>query len=738
MAEAAKNPKRIKVLSQEAKKRKRESNKLNARTRINIGPAFTRWRELKDEEGCPTDGDLALLLLDYYQKKEVTSTPHKQHPLQPIVSSITEESDRDRGEFQMEGVQMMEKRAEAEEVCVLEASIHSLSIVEEEEHQDSPDEDAVNDPRNSYIEMDENWKDPRFCEDGDSSDEEYAPFLQLHVGGVASKAANIEQLQQISMDETVLDVAIPDPTDDELTDLPDELKVVHEDELIEKKACISYLDNLKMLTSYLHLPMKACNYPNRITGVKCQGRPPFQVEMNARGTGVVLEWLCPFGHILWRWNSQPLLKYGMQAGDFMLSTNILLSGNNYRKVAFLFNCMQMGMVAESTYFKIQDSYCIEPVDEFWQNMRAGVLARLREKDKVVLLGDGRMDSPGHCAQYCTYTTIEQESRDIVHIVSLDKRETNRNSVIMEKECFIRTMDALLPVIRITEVVTDAHTQISALLNPEHGKYKEWGLQHSLDIWHAAKSLGKKLRRAGTVREQSELLPWIRDIVNHFWYCAKQASSVEDFKMKWHAVIHHVRNQHTWATGACEHEPLDDDAQEKPWIKQGSAAHQALVAVVLDKRWLKDVKKFITFRTTSDLENFQNHILMYAGKRFSYTPAVYHTRTLLAAIDYNCHNGRLPARNKDGHKIYRRYYNKKSKSWSVYALKEKKDYFYIPDLQRAILRRRLQSGGGLPRRQTLRPDDPRRLGLLAPVSPPPTLELVRTHVTRGETVPQSEH
>ncbi|XP_061566781.1 uncharacterized protein LOC133420914 [Cololabis saira] len=245
---------------------------------------------------------------------------------------------------------------------------------------------------------------------------------------------------------------------------------------------------------------------------------------------------------------------------------------------------------------------------------------------------------------------KQESRDIVHIVSLDKRETNRNSVIMEKECFIRTMDALLPEIRITEVVTDAHTQISALLNPEHGKYKEWGLQYSLDIWHAAKSLGKKLRRAGTVREQSELLPWIRHIVNHFWYCAKQASSVEDFKMKWHAVIHHVRNQHTWATGACEHEPVDDDAQEKPWIKQGSAAHQALVAVVLDERWLKDVKTFITFRTTSDLKNFQNHILMYAGKRYSYTPAVYHTRTLLAAIDYNCHNGRLPARNKDGHKM----------------------------------------------------------------------------------------
>ncbi|XP_041944552.1 uncharacterized protein LOC121706671 [Alosa sapidissima] len=272
-----------------------------------------------------------------------------------------------------------------------------------------------------------------------------------------------------------------------------------------------------------------------------------------------------------------------------------------------------------------------------------------------------MDSPGHCAQFCTYTTIEQDSRDIVHIVSVDKRETNRKSVIMEKECFIRTMEALLPELAIKEVVTDAHPQISALLNPERGKYKAWGIQHSLDIWHAAKSLSKKLRR-----------------------------------MMWVGVLHHVRDEHSWATGCCQHEPLEEGSQEKQWIKQGSAAHKALAGVVLDKRWLGLVKKFLNFRTTSDLGSFQNHILMYSSKRHAYTPFVYKTRTLLAAIDYNKHNRRLPARKRDGQKIYRRSYNKKSKS--VYTMKEKKQYSYIPDLQRAILARRLGSGKGLPCKQ----------------------------------------
>lgn len=71
----------------------------------------------------------------------------------------------------------------------------------------------------------------------------------------------------------------------------------------------------------------------------------------------------------------------------MLAINILLSGNNYRKIAFLFNFMKIGMVAEPTFFKVQDAYCIEPVEQLWQKIRAEVLTRLKEKDKVVVLGE---------------------------------------------------------------------------------------------------------------------------------------------------------------------------------------------------------------------------------------------------------------------------------------------------------------------------------------------------------------
>ena len=44
------------------------------------------------------------------------------------------------------------------------------------------------------------------------------------------------------------------------------------------------------------------------------------------------------------------------------------------------------------------------------------------KDKeFVLAGDGRCDSPGKCAKYCTFSLIEQDNNLIVHMETLDKR-----------------------------------------------------------------------------------------------------------------------------------------------------------------------------------------------------------------------------------------------------------------------------------------------------------------------------
>ncbi len=95
--------------------------------------------------------------------------------------------------------------------------------------------------------------------------------------------------------------------------------------------------------------------------------------------------ICSNGHSLWTWCTQPKLKFGMQAGDFLLSSNILLSGNNYEKVSLLFKFMNMGMVNRTTFFTIQDTYCVKSIKDFWTEKRSEAIIGLQGKE-VVLLG----------------------------------------------------------------------------------------------------------------------------------------------------------------------------------------------------------------------------------------------------------------------------------------------------------------------------------------------------------------
>lgn len=60
--------------------------------------------------------------------------------------------------------------------------------------------------------------------------------------------------------------------------------------------------------------------------------------------------------------------------------------------------------------------------------------------------------------------MENESREIISVITVDKRETGRNSVIMEREAFVRTVDTLLNEVRLVEVCTDGHVHISALMS----------------------------------------------------------------------------------------------------------------------------------------------------------------------------------------------------------------------------------------------------------------------------------
>ncbi|XP_038147254.1 uncharacterized protein LOC119787453 [Cyprinodon tularosa] len=423
-----------------------------------------------------------------YERSPSASTPMKGKPslvTAPALSMIGASSGTDREEH-------LDVIAGATEIQSLEQSLQDMSIVEAE-----MGENVFNDLLNSVID----WTDegssnihPK-SDDGknyDSSDEEYFPPICIRMGG-ALKGPSIDEIPVIGLDENVHDQpAHEDPPDEppcnEEPAFPQPLHVLCEDD-IGARAAIVYEDSLKQLATFLILPVDKCTGLLQ-AGTFCNSSAPFEINIATKGTAISVEWVCPKGHSLWRWNSQAKMKFGMQIGDFLLSTNILLSGNNYAKVALWFKFMNMGMVNKNTFFSIQDSYCVDTIKDFWDERRSEALSSLQGKD-VVVLADGRNDSPGHCAQYCSYTTMENDTKEIIHVATIDKRHTSWNSVVMEMEGFIQTVDKLTSEIKLVEVCTDAHAQIGALMNPVKGKYKALEIHHSLDIWHGAKNLAKK-------------------------------------------------------------------------------------------------------------------------------------------------------------------------------------------------------------------------------------------------------
>ena len=102
------------------------------------------------------------------------------------------------------------------------------------------------------------------------------------------------------------------------------------------------------------------------------------------------------------------------------------------------------------------------MNEFWEQHKQELWEEKAGKD-VVLSGDGRNDSPGHSAQYCTYSLADMEDHAILQMNIMDVREAAGKSNNMERIGFKRGMDKLLTSqMSVKEAVTDGHLEIAAL------------------------------------------------------------------------------------------------------------------------------------------------------------------------------------------------------------------------------------------------------------------------------------
>ncbi|XP_035862681.1 uncharacterized protein LOC116042204 isoform X2 [Sander lucioperca] len=163
---------------------------------------------------------------------------------------------------------------------------------------------------------------------------------------------------------------------------------------------------------------------------------------------------------------------------------------------------------------------VEPaIVHTWRKSQEVMLHQLSQDNKVILGGDMRADSPGHCAKYGSYTMMDLNTNTIVDLQLVQSNEVGGSSY-MEKEGLKRSLSLLgARGVTIDCIVTDRHPQIQKFLREEN-------ITQFYDVWHMEKgtpafyNLEKELTKKTVLKDIAKLSP-------HY-----QTSSLEAF----HSVI----------------------------------------------------------------------------------------------------------------------------------------------------------------------------------------------------------
>ena len=258
---------------------------------------------------------------------------------------------------------------------------------------------------------------------------------------------NIDGEDDIEQEEECVQTGAKDKVDHEVERIPLA-------DVVKTEYCITSLAKIIDLLHRLHGPL--CKT------VGCDQHVDY--KQTFLGTCLVVNWRCSSGHFGGRWASQPTCA-NLRSGNLLLASAIAISGNSFIKIGFLFKIMKLKYISKNLYNQYQNLYIAPTVDDYWKKMKED-LWKEREGKEVILSSDGRMDSPGHCAQYCTYTFADMETKSVLNLNIVDVWEVvGRKSPNMERMGFERGLDDILKSsMNINEIVTDGHLEISALMS----------------------------------------------------------------------------------------------------------------------------------------------------------------------------------------------------------------------------------------------------------------------------------
>ena len=360
------------------------------------------------------------------------------------------------------------------------------------------------------------------------------------------------------------------------------------------------------------------------------------------------------------WYSQPMIR-GMAAGNLLLSSAILFAGLTYDRVRELSDTLRIPILSENHFYAIQKLYIFPVIHTEYTKQKEAFIAACGQ-DNLTLIGDGRCDSPGYSAKYCTYSLMDVKSGAVLSFI-VRHVGLSTSSVAMEPDgCYDTLCDLESYGLEISVLGTDRHSSIAKLLRTNFQN-----ITHQFDAYHIEKSIRKKLLQKANRHGCFELHAWIRCVTNHLWYCCQNCDQrPELLREKWLSIIYHIADQHEWHFfdhfHKCEHTEMDENSRKKKkWLKPGSPSHDALKEVVMDQHLISGIQKLNLAVHTGNLEAFHSLINKYCPKRQSFSYKGMISRTELAAMDHNSNLSRAQAKTADGRLRYNAVFPKGTKN-----------------------------------------------------------------------------
>ena len=216
-------------------------------------------------------------------------------------------------------------------------------------------------------------------------------------------------------------------------------------------------------------------------GVLCGSDVKYDAKFG-KASVLVLSWSCKNNH-RGIWRSSEILKVinnnNIYVNDMMIPAALVLTGNNYSKFSLLCQALNVKIPGEQSFLNSQKHYIAPTVFDFWKQMNVACSNVLGDKE-LCILGDGRSDSPGHCARYCSYVVMESETGAVLDMQIVDKRETKGISTNMEVYAAEKIIIKLKDRYKMNEIVTDASSSVAKRITDLKGEKL-----HSRFVFHTS-------------------------------------------------------------------------------------------------------------------------------------------------------------------------------------------------------------------------------------------------------------